>query len=375
MQSFEIMGEKLRQRNEKNIHPFVISRPVLYSEEMLRQYDWSPTARNYLQAYKLVNQGFEILCKSNFTDERGISFIAHGYLTENSILQAFPEIRLDPDVLPSILRLCEENLFKNSCFFEGLLLSFALRDFSGKDPKDDGKALACMKNLIHLIQKSEPNSLRPEDPFQFDQNYSCWLHVLYYHMASIYTIEEAYEKGAEAFENSLKCCPSYYDSKRGLGYNLMNLHCSETLKCQQEFHVPVNFPAEKRPIDREISKYASWTTEKLRDTAVKVLQEYLEDAPQCDKNYPNACYYLAKFATDMTEFKEYYELGQDAEEKRLPFFGPFNHPMKDLMTPRYQLLSNVRQPARCGNMACIKKVKETDLKSCSRCRNQKYCSR
>ena len=263
-------------------------------------------------------------------------------------------------------------------FFEGLLLSFALRDFSGKDPKDDGKALACMKNLIHLIQKSEPNSLRPEDPFEFHQNYSCWLHVLYYHMASIYTIEEASEKAAEAFENSLTCCPSYYDSKRGLGYNLMNLHCSKTVKCQQELRVPVDFPAGKRPIDREISKYASWTTEKLRDTGVKVLQEYLVEAPQCDKNYPGACYFLAKFAhtdNNISKLREYYELGQDVEEKRLPFFAPVDLPLKDMLSPFYQLFSNVKKLAGCGNKTCFREVEERDLKSCGRCGKQKYCSR
>ena len=372
------MDEKLSQRAEENKHPFVISQPVAFSEEILRQYDWSPTAKIYLQAYNLVKQGLEILCKSNFTEERGISFIAHGYLTENSILQAFPDVK--GILSPVILKLCEENLLKNSCFFEGLLLSYLLRRYesggkvSEKSSKNDSKALACIMNLIHFIQKAEPNSPPSDDPFEFDKNYSSWLHVLYYHMAAIYTIKNAAEQAAEAFENSLKCCPSYCDSKRGLGFNLLDLYSSKTMKCCQDVAVELP-PNTQIPKDREKSKYASWTAEKLRDTAVKVLQEYLEEAPQCAKCYPNACYYLAKFATDMTEFKEYYELGQDAEEKRLPFFGPFNHPMKDLMTPRYQLLSNVRRPARCCNMACIKKVKETDLKSCSRCRNQKYCSR
>ena len=377
-QSFEIMGEKLRQRHKENKHPFVISQPVAFSEEVLRQYDWSPTAKIYLQAYKLVKQGLELLFESNFTDERGISFIAHGYLTENSILQAFPDIK--GSLSPLILKLCEENLFKDSCFFEGLLLSLALRHYESggkvsiKSSKNDSKALACIMNLIHLIKKTEPNSPHPEDPFEFDKNYSSWLHVLYYHMAAIYTIEEATEKAAEAFENSLNCCPSYYDSKRGLGYNLKDLYIAKTTKCRQDVAEELP-PNKQKTINRQKSKYVSWTAEKLRDTAVRVLLEYLVEAPKCAKNYPNACYYLAHLTTDMTQFKEYYERGQDAEEKRLPFFGPFNHPLKDLMTPRYQLFSNVQQPARCGNTACIKKVKETDLKSCSRCRNQKYCSR
>ena len=83
-QSFEIMREKLKQRSEAQQHPFVITEPTAFSEEMLSAFQWSPTARIYLQALRLVNQGLEILIKSNFADERGISLLARGYLTENS---------------------------------------------------------------------------------------------------------------------------------------------------------------------------------------------------------------------------------------------------------------------------------------------------
>ena len=379
------MNEKLNERAEANVHPFVTSQPVAFSEEMLTQFDWSPTARIYLRAYKLVKKGLDILCKSKFTDERGISFIAHGYLTENSILQGFPEIK-NSWLRPVILKLCEENLFKNPWFFEGILLSVALRTIgsggkvSKKSCKGDTKALMCIKNLIHFIEKAEPNSLPSEDPFEFDKNYSSWLHVLYYHMAAIYTIADATEEAAEAFENSLKHCPSYFESKMGLGFSLMELYVSKQVSSerkdssQDEPTKLFRAKKRKRP-EKEISKYASWTAEKLRETAVKILKEFLVEAPSCYKMYPNVCYYLAKLAENMVEFKEYYELGQDAEEKRLPFFGPFNHPLKDLMTPRYQLFANVRKPVRCGNKACIKKVKESDLKSCSGCGNQKYCSK
>ena len=376
------MNEKLRQRAEANNHPFVITQPVALSEKMLTQFDSFPTAKIYLQAYKLLKEGLEVLYKSNFTDARGISLIAHGYLTENSILQAFPLLR---EQLPYILQLCEENLDKNPCFFEGLLFSIALcgKGFAGKvsleSSKRDGRRLMCLDNLIHFIQKAEPNSPPSVDPFEFDKNYSSWLHVLYYHMAAIYTIKKDAEQAAEAFENSLKCCPSYCESKRGLGYNLMKLFCARTLECKQD--EPIKLPPqfyEQTPNDREISKYDSWTTEQLRDTAVKVLQEYLEEAPKCDKNYPNACYYLAQCAVldgNMSDFRKYYELGQDAEEKRLPFLEPVDLPIKDSLSPVYQLFANVKLPVSCGNKSCTKKVKERDLKSCGGCGKQKYCSK
>ena len=381
-ESFSIMGERLRRRAEAKKHPFAITQPVAFSEEMLTQFDSYPTTRIYLQAHKLLKEGLEVLYKSNFTDARGISLIAHGYLTENSILQTFPEIQ--NVLLPNILRLCEENLLKNPCFFEGLLLSFALCGYesggkvSEESFKCDNKRLMGITNLIHYIEKAEPNSLPSKEPFEFDKNYSSWLHVLYCHKAAICTIAEAAGKAAEAFESSLKCCPSYCDSKRGLGYNLMMLWLRSVKGNQDDaIKLPPKF-CEQTPNDREMSKYDSWTTEKLRDTAVKVLQEYLVEAPQCDKNYPNACYYLAQCAVldrNMSEFRKYYELGQDAEEKRRPFFNPVDLPIKDMLSPVYQLFANVKQPVRCGNKACTKKVKKSDLKSCARCGKQKYCSK
>ena len=345
----------------------MISQPVAFSEEMLSQFDWSPTARIYLQAFKLVKQGFEILYKSNFTDGRGISLIARGFLTENSILQAFP---IDRSILPDLFQLCHKNLGKNPSFFEGHVVSLAFhhleRKLSVESSKVDLKNIMCIKNVIDLIQQAEPDSIPPADPFTFDKNYSSWLHVLYCHLGAIYIVADDYEKAAEAFDNSLKCCPSYFDSKRGIGYSLMWLYLSE------------NEESEQKPEERKISKFASWTKEKLGDTAEKVLKEFLVEAPPCCKTYPNVCYYLANFAfanMKMNELKKYYELGQDAEEKRLSFLGPLNLPLKDDLCAAYQLFASVRDSVTCGNSACIKKVEERDLKNCKRCGQKKYCSK
>ena len=379
------MNEKLRQRDDADKHPFAICQPVAFSEEMLQQYEKSPTARIYLRAYRLVKEGLHILYSSNFTDERGITLIAHGYLTENSIIQAFPQIQTL--LLPKILHLCKESLSKNSCFFEGLLLAFALRSyktmkFSEESYECDTKALICLMNLINFIQKTEPKSHSCEEPFEFNKNYSSWLHVLHYHLATIYTLSNAMEQAAEAFENSIKCCPSYFDAKRGLGYCLMSLYASNmnskgknpSQKLPKGLLRPINW----QPHGRDIAKYESWTAEMLRETAVKVIKEYLKEAPTCAKSYPNAHFYLAYIAFiggNMDDFRKYFEEGQDAEEKRLPFFNPVDLPLKDMISPFYQLFSNVKERARCGNKSCVNFVQESDLKSCQGCGTQKYCSK
>ena len=224
-QTLDIVMEKVKRTCEQ--HPMAIPQPVTFSEAMLSKYDWSPTARNYLKAFKLVKEGVEILYKSNFTDGKGISLTAYGYLTENSVLQSFPLT-----MFPKILQLCENNLKTNEHFFEAVLLSYALHHFesrlSEESCKVDMKKAACLLNIIHFIKRAEPNSTRCENPHEFDKTYSSWLHVLYWHLAATYVVCEAYEKAAEACENSLLCCPSFYESKRLLGYAIMTLHGSKS---------------------------------------------------------------------------------------------------------------------------------------------------
>lgn len=114
------------------------------------------------------------------------------------------------------------------------------------------------------------------------------------------------------------------------------------------------------------------------DGAEKTLKEFLAEAPPCWKTYPNVCYYLAQLALstkNMVGFKKSYELGQDAEEKRLPFLNPVNLALKDLLTPVYQLFANVKLPVTCGNRVCAKNDKENKLMICSSCGKQKYCSK
>lgn len=381
-QSLGILIEKLKQK--EGIHPFSISQPVGFSEEMLSEFKWSPTASIYLKAFKLVKEGFRVLCKSNFTAEKGISLIARGYLTENSILQAFPQCSLRKD---EVLSFCEQILKKNSSFFEALVISVAFQGCKRKESieskKSDHKKIMCLKNIIHFIQNAEPNSPPPKDPFTFDGNYSSWLHILYDHLGLFYMMNEEFGDAAEAFENSLKCCSSYFPAKRGLGYCLLMLYSSriQTLCKPHEREsqdTPTQFLFEKQEkLTRKIYKYTSWTEEQLRDSAEKTMKEFLAQAPSCWKTYPNVYYYLAQLALtdkDMTEFKKNYELGQDAEEKRLPFFNRVDLLLKELMTPIYQLFANVQLhvPVKCGNRTCVKDVKESELLICGSCRKQKY---
>jgi len=376
-QSFSIMAEKLKGRGE--IHPLTILKPVIFSEEILSEFDWSPTARILLKAFKLVKEGWENLHSSNFTNERGISLIAYGYLSNNSILQAFPS---DNFVITKVFHLCEITLKKNSRFFEGLLISFAFQGHEIKTSiaslKLDNKKIMCLKNIINFIQSDKPDSPPPKDPFKFDESYSSWLHILYYFLGSLYMIAGQYECAAEAFESSLKRCPSYFEAKRGLGCSLLEYTMSSEIRPSSggEF-TQVVLDEKGAELRRNVSKYSLWTKEQLLDGAEKTLKEFLAEAPPCWKKYPDACYSLAQlhlFTNNIVGFKKSYELGQDAEEKRLPFFPPFDLPLKHLMAPIYQFAA-AKPLVMCGNRMCTKNLKENKLLRCSSCRKQKYCGK
>ena len=158
----------MKQRSEARLHPFAISQPVPLTEKLLSDFGQSPTAKIYLQALKQVKEGFEVLQKSNFTNERGITLIAHGYLTENSILQAFPaDVYIIP-ILPQLFQLCEKTLEKNPYFFEALVVSFALqayeRKLSMQGSIGDMKKIMCIDNLIHFIKNAEPDGVPCKNP-------------------------------------------------------------------------------------------------------------------------------------------------------------------------------------------------------------------
>lgn len=379
-QALEILLDKVTCEVQQ--HPLTLFKPIAFSEEVLSEFDWSPTAKRYLKAFKLVKEGFEILYSSNCTDEKGISLIAHGFLTDCSILQAFPQKQF---FLSRIHQLSYKVLQTNANFFEGALLWYVFcptdSRFSVESAKVDLKKVSFLRNLINLIKRAEPNCSPSKNNFEFDKNYSSWLHVLYWSVGSLYVVVGAHKEAAEAAENSLRCCPAYYEAKRLLGFSLRAMFSSKSDTGEKDFQ-PDKFTGlmPTQASNRQTSKYASWTTQKLKSTAARVLKEFLVEAPPCDRYYPNVYYYLADLAfvdKDIDEFKKYYELGQDAEEKRLPFLDPVDLALKDWLAPFYQLLlpQIASLVGRCGNKACTRKVKKTELKSCGGCGIQQYCSK
>ena len=120
---FDVMNEKLRQRDDADKHSLAIYQPVAFPEEMLQQYEWSPTARIHLRAYKLVKEGLNILYSSTSLMREELHLLLMDTWPENAILQAFPLIPISSH---NILQLCKEILIKNPCFLgAAFVLCFA----------------------------------------------------------------------------------------------------------------------------------------------------------------------------------------------------------------------------------------------------------
>ena len=346
----------------------------------MRAYPESPTAQRYLKAYKLAEKGLQILRNSNYTDKHGLTCLAHAWLTENTIknsllIQWNEKVRIflfASSVLSS----------GDPKFFEGVLVTYALMGTAGGISKDsvmrNHANLAALSNLTYLIQKAEPCPDTKVEPGEFGDNYTSWLHELFFFMGSILNISDQFGQAAKVFGKSLELCPSNFKAKIALGYSLFNAR-KEKESVEQGDIGDLTYPESvgkvlpKRKGNRQDVRPSRCSDLETWEKVKQLYNDYLKNAPKCSKKYPNACYHMAFFymaRRNMPKMQEYFQMGQDAEELRLPFLGPVDIPMKHKMSSLCQLAP----PMRCNNPGCTKKVKGGDLKNCPCCKVF-YCDR
>ena len=381
-QTMDIRREKLLQGLSQ--HPLAVPNPIVVNEEVLSGYPDSPTAQMYLKAYKLMEEGLKLLRSSNYTDSRGLYLFVQGYLTENTILHSFLLSAMErKEIIGLATRILSTG--EPTCF-EGVVVTYALMPLISMEPEESQKLqlakMETLDNLIHLIQKAEPNSEPQVQLYEFDKCYSSWLYVLFYHQASLYTAEELFVKGAEAFGKSLEVCPSNLEANIGLGYCLFN--ASMASERDEDFNKSFQKPEGRGETEKEEWYQQQYQTaakkmeELHRDTDTwqrikKLYEEYLEKSPKCAKKYPNACYHLAQsymLRRNFPKMQEFFKLGQDAEQNRLPFLQPVDIGVKHSLSTFCELIPS----ARCSNPQCKKKRSTGELKGCP-CLKATYCDR
>ena len=259
-------------------------------------------------------------------------------------------------------------------FFEGVLVTCALMrtvDGISKDSvtQDDANFVA-LSNLTYLIQKAEPCPGTKVEPGEFGDNYTSWLHELFFFMGSIVSISGQFFPAAALFRKSLELCPNDFEAKIALGYSLMESAEQGNIgdrSCPES--IGKVLPKRNRQDVRPTTGSDLETWQKVK----QLYDDYLKNAPKCSKIYPNACYHMASFYMtrgNIPKMQEYFQMGQDAEELRLPFLGPVDIAKKHIVSSRCRLVP----PMRCNNPGCTKKAKGGDLKNCPCCKVF-YCDR
>ncbi|KXJ29605.1 uncharacterized protein LOC110244884 [Exaiptasia diaphana] len=387
-QYLDILKEETEQSNH---HPYLIKNPLIFTESMFTQFPDSPTAQRYLKAFKLAEEGFsKFQGGNNFTE--AVKLMACSYLYENTVIQSFPLFKM-PKFRNEILSKIFEELKINGEFFEGLVLLVPLYTIPVEAPtvnfesfKIDFKKTMFLKNVIHLIEKKWPKLSPSESNGNFEESYTCWVHALYDFLGSLYTVGKRYDEGAQAFEKAIKCCPTNFEAKAGFAFCIMNIYFSIWPKKDQK----VFNTKDQKPYGPEAcqivdysnkrqakNSYLTWEAIDLRNKAEQLFLEYLNEAPPCDKKYPNCHYHLAFLYMEEGNKKkalEWKEKGEDAEEKRLPFMQPVAIDSKKFLLELDYLPTQKKTSVTiCSNTDCSSKTVE-QLKPCP-CQQVSYCGR
>lgn len=382
--SFQQHCDIMKMNMEQQLHPLAIQNPIMFQESTFTQYPNSPTAQHYLKAFQLVKKGLEQLQSSGFTDAKAIRLIALGILYENSITQSFHYIIGSNHFMASLFVFISSLLKTNPTCFEGLLLINKLYPMQAKvnleSYKLDLKKTMSFNNLIYLIKKAEPDKPPKEDPYNFEEDYSSWLHVLYYYLGSLYIVTDCFKDGAQACQEALNCCPNFYEAKLPLAYCFMTMATKKKNKeiapNPDEALLETFEPPENQRVPK--GDYMTWTEDRLQQKAKQLFMEFLQEAPECEKKYPHAHYHLAllyMLEENLEEAVKWKEKGEDAEEKRLPFMGPVVVGSKKLLAMLDVIPLSRNAKNKCSNKSCPEKRSgKLKLKPCP-CHKASYCGR
>ena len=331
-QYVDMLKERILQQNSKP--PLNTNHQVpTATRELFESHPDSPTAGRYLKAYLLYEKGLKVLEESNFENLGGLTLIARAHLLEMTITNYF---KLDLDWLERTNNFTREVMKKNPRFYEGLVIAFMFSSSSVCMSRERGSfntKFMLIDNLIYFIKETEnSDNPLPSSQYEITNDYRTWLHILYHWLAAIWFVvddDDHFGKAVEAAEASLNLRPDYYEIKLLLGVSLFYQHFRSSTRGsdRKESKAKLRSSAEGEQRKKEV-----------RERAKKLILEFLAEAPPCDKKYSDGHYQVAEIYLEeknMKKFIEHYELGQDADEKRLPFVEAKDLPLKILLEPIY----------------------------------------
>ncbi|XP_063402246.1 uncharacterized protein LOC134686507 [Mytilus trossulus] len=270
-----------------------------FSLSMILQFPNSPTAKNYVKAvnhFILVSEILKGYTKDRVEDLKDCEFlfpafenIVQGFITENSTFEACqpPE---------NTLCLAEQYLMlrPNDIFAEYVKVIILQR--ASYNPQNVKKNLLSDFESAKLrIKTSEifASKLRLKmDSHPFQRRI---LGNVYYHLGANYVCTGQPERALDSFQKTYDLDHTNLDALYGIAYHYIDLDQTK---------------------------------------AIRLFLQYINEAPKCDKKYPNAYYLIAytfHLQGNIHEAIRHCSLAEEAEKKRLPFLLPVAIPQKTYM--------------------------------------------
>jgi tetratricopeptide (TPR) repeat protein len=269
-------------------------------------YPNSPTAQCHLQAFINFSNGSELILhykKEGVEDENDCDYlqpafecIANGHIFENSLFEPFRPPDNTGKLVNQYRKLRPDDAAAEYVNVILIWRRHGLREVETTKLSDyefDKRCIRKAEKFAHKLQstlKSDSKSI----------NRRILIDVLYL-LGSRYVSSHQLERTLDSFQKCYSLDTTNHSALYGIAYH-----------------------------------YKEGNPEK----AIQLFLQFVDQAPVCDKQYPNAYYMLAslhlkRYNPEMAS--KYTELAEDAEKKRLPFLSSVDIPDKDCM----QLLKSI----------------------------------
>ncbi|CAC5416534.1 unnamed protein product [Mytilus coruscus] len=255
----------------------------------------SPTANNYRQAvyhFKTASQILQKYEKDKVDDLKDCELlrpvfenIVYGHICENSMFAFFCSTENTPILINQYLMLKPDDIFAE--YAQYIILWRIVSKAKKK------------KNLLSDFESAKKHIKTAELlAFKLSKNVDCQpchriiLIDLYYDLGSKYVSTGQPERALDSYQKCFELDISNYSALYGIAYMHMQ---SDPEK------------------------------------AIELFKKFINMAPECEKQYPNAYYMIASLYLlneNLDEVLRYCSLAEDAEKKRLPFLGPVDVPQK-----------------------------------------------
>ncbi|XP_071137935.1 uncharacterized protein [Mytilus edulis] len=307
---FELFTSNVEERaRQANDSTRIFKGTQLTDPRVYLQCPNSPTANKYRLAvyhFKTASQILQKYEKDKVDDLKDCELlrpvfenIVYGHVWENSMFFFFCSTENTPNLINQYVMLKPDDIFAE--YAQYLILW-----------RIESKAKQ-KKNLLSDFESAKKHIKTAELlAFKVSKNVDCQpchrviLIDLYYDLGSKYVATGQPERALDSYQKSFELDISNYAALYGIAYMYMQ---SDPEK------------------------------------AIELFKKFVNMAPECAKQYPNAYYMIAScylLNENLDEVLRYCSLAEDAEKKRLPFLAPVDVPQKEMLHHTRNLIKKMK---------------------------------